>query len=383
MKIHITAAEASGDLLGRELIEALRTRDPSLKLAGIGGAEMKAAGVESPIDIAPLSVLGLVEGLRAYSDVKRLVADAADAIIAFDPEIAVLIDSWGFTIRLADAVRARAPHIRLVKLIGPQVWATRPGRVKTVAQAYDHLLAMTEMEPPLYVSTGLPVTVIGAPALSRTQPGDGPAFCAAHGIPLDVPLVLVLPGSRASEIKRVAPVLVDAALEVRTQVPDAELVAIPAASVADDFRARFGATPGLRIIDAGEDRYDAMAAATLALACSGTVTSELAVQRRPMIVGYKVGWITWAIARFLLYRHTHITLLNIAAGDTEIVPEFVQTRFTPERLAGAAIALLKDPAAAAAQIAAQDDALGLMGYGEAPAAELAADAILALPVSSA
>jgi len=379
MKIHITAAEASGDLLGREVAEALRARAPGVQLAGIGGAEMAAAGLESPIDIAPLSVLGLVEGLKAYGDVKRLVAEAADAIIAFDPDIAVLIDSWGFTIRLAAAIRRRAPEIRLVKLIGPQVWATRPGRVRSVAAHYDHLLAMTEMEPPFYAGTGLPVTVIGAPALSRAKMADGPGFRAAHGIAADAKLLLLLPGSRPGEIETVAPVLVSAAERCRAELPGLRAVAAPAANVAPAFRARFAGAPGLDIVEAGAGRYDAMAAADVALACSGTVTSELAIQETPMVVGYRVGWITWALARYLLYRHRHITLLNIASGDTEIVPEFVQTRFTPARVADAALELLRDDGAAQAQVARQSEALQRMGYGEAPAADLAAEAILALP----
>ncbi|MEM0986059.1 MAG: lipid-A-disaccharide synthase [Pseudomonadota bacterium] len=395
MKVHITAAEASGDLLGREVIEAIRGHGQGqhpyqdICIAGIGGAEMAAAGIDSPIDIAPLSVLGLVEGLRAYGDVKRLVAEAADAIIAFEPDVAVMIDSWGFTIRLAQAVRARAPQIRLVKLIGPQVWASRPGRAKTLARHFDHLLAMTEMEPPLYAGTGLAVTVIGAPALSRTVKGDGAAFRAAHDLNADAPLLLVLPGSRASEIDRVAPVLMAAADRCRSLRPGLEVVAMPAQAVMARFREQYGATSGVHIIDAGQEagqedgeartgrgRHDAMAAADAALACSGTVTSELAVQGTPMVVGYKIGWMTWAIARFLLYKHRHITLLNIASGDRSIVPEFVQTGFTPDRLSDAALAILDDPARAAAQVEAQNRALTRMGYGGPPVADLAAAAIL-------
>ncbi len=376
MKIHITAAEASGDLLGRELAEALRARAPALVIDGIGGTEMAAAGIESPIDMSPLSVVGLVEALRAYGDARRLVAEATDAILAFDPDIAVLVDSWGFTIRLAQSIRARAPHIRLVKLIGPQVWAMRPGRVKSVARHYDHLLAMTDMEPPLYAGTGLPVTVIGAPALSRSAPGDGPGFRARHGLAPDTPLLLVLPGSRQSEIDRVAPVLMAAAERCRAALPGLRLVAAPAAHVAPAFGDRFAAVPDLVITEPGAVRYDAMAAADLALACSGTVTTELALQGTPMLVGYRLGWITWALVRFWLYRPQHITMLNIAADDTGIVPEFVQTGFTPERVADAALALLKDPAARQAQVRAQDDALARMGRGGVPAAERAAAAIL-------
>ncbi|MEL6285367.1 MAG: lipid-A-disaccharide synthase [Pseudomonadota bacterium] len=376
MRIHFTAAEASGDLLGREVIEALRLKAPEMEIAGIGGTEMAAVGVSSSIDLSPLSVIGIVEGIRAYGDVKRLVGEVADAIIAYQPDAAVLIDSWGFTIRLAKELRRRAPHIRLVKLVGPQVWASRPGRAKKIAANYDHLLAISPMELPHYEGTGLTPTVIGAPAMSRSYTGDGPEFRDSHAIAADAPLLLVLPGSRPSEIRRVAPVLVAAAERCKAAVPALEVVATPATGVSEAFRAQFGALDWLRTVDAGDRRYDAMAAADVALACSGTVTSEVAIQGTALVVGYKLGWITWAILRSGLYRRKTITMLNIAAGDQQIAPEFIQLDFTPEKLATAVLARLENPDLATSQVAAQTEALGLMGFGGRPAAEVAAEAIL-------
>ena len=378
-RVFMVAAEPSGDLLAREVIEALRAADPELAIAGIGGEECAKAGIVSPIDIAPLSILGLFEGLKAYGTVVKLADAAAEAIIAFAPDAVVLVDSWGFMLRVAQRVRKRAPKIKLVKLVGPQVWATRAGRAKTLASTVDHLICIHAMEAPYYAPHGLPVTVMGNPALSRAQPGDGRVFRVTNEIGADDELVLVLPGSRPSEIERVAPVLVDTARRVKAARPAARIVFAPAPSVAQMFAERFGEVSEWGLIAPREaDRYDMMAAADLALACSGTVTSELAVQGVPFLVGYKLGWITWALARFFLYKPAHITLLNIAADDTEIAPEYIQTKLKADLMAHKAIGLLADRAALSAQQAAQNKALLMMGEGDDRAPDVAAEAILSV-----
>lgn len=375
-RVHLVAAEPSGDLLGREVAEVLRKMAPDMELAGIGGAEMAKVGLQSSIDTSPLSVLGLLEGLRAYSDVVRLADEAADEIIAFQPHAVVLIDSWGFMLRLAQRLRARAPGIRLIKLIGPQVWATRSGRAKTLASCVDHLLCIHDFEQPYYKPYGLKTTVIGNPALSRVQCGDGEAFRRRHAIGRGEQTLLVLPGSRRSEIARVAPVLVEAAQSVLRMKQGVAVVFAPAASVASDFAEAFpNVTDWAKLVSA-EERVDAMAAADLALACSGTVTTELAVQGAPMIVGYKTGWATWAIARGFLFQQRHITLLNIVSDDTEIVPEYVQTRLRASLLAGKAYELLSAPEKLSALQVAQGKALARMGGAGESAPAIAARTIL-------
>jgi lipid-A-disaccharide synthase len=377
MSLYLVAAEASGDLLAREVAEWVRRKAPDIQIDGIGADELAAIGIRSPIDISPLSVLGFVEGIRAYGDVVRLADAAAEDICTKNPRVVVLVDSWGFMLRVAQRVRARAPWIRLVKLIGPQVWATRPGRAETLAATVDHLLCMHDIEAPYYAPFGLKVTVIGNPALSRSGKGDGAAFRAAHGVPPDAPVLLVLPGSRRSEIASVAPVLISAARQIKHRRPDVRVLIQPAASIQEAFATRFpDVTSWAEVITDSFARYDAIAASDLALACSGTVTSEVAMQGTPMIVGYKTGWITWALARGLLYKKVHITLLNILNGDREIVPEFVQTRFKAGLIAAKALAWFGEPAELAAQKARQSDALKALVHHGKPAAEIAADAIL-------
>ena len=376
-RIYMVAAETSGDLLAREVVEDIRRRNPDAHISGIGGGELASVGIESAIDISPLSILGFVEGLRAYGDVVRLADAAADAIIADDPDVVVLVDSWGFMLRVAQRVRLRAPNIRLVKLVGPQVWATRPGRAKTLASVVDHLLCIHDLEVPFYEPFGLKTTVIGNPAISRHVQGNGSSFRAGQSIPEDAKLVLVLPGSRPSEIKRVAPELVSAAKALKSNDPNLKIVFMPASNVATQFREDFPGVASWSIVSSDPGaRYDAMAAADLALACSGTVTTELAMQDTPMIVAYKTGWITWALARGLLYSKTHITLLNIVSDDQEVVPEFVQTRLKSDLIAAAAQDWLTDPDKLSAQLDRQRIALDRMKEGDRDASEIAAGVIL-------
>ena len=377
-KVYMVAAEPSGDVLAAEVIDELRALQPDIEIVGIGREAMAARGIVSPIDTTPLSIVGIFDGLKVYGTVLKLVEAATEAIIEAAPDAVVLVDSWGFMVRVAERVRARAPQIKLIKLVGPQVWATRAGRAKKLAAKVDHLICIHHMEAPFYEPHGLPVTVMGNPALQRAEKGDGARYRQVAGIADDAEVLLVLPGSRGSELRRVSPTLVEAAAQIKAERPDIEVVFAPAPSIRDGF---LDADPEIetigRVAAADANQADLMSAATLALACSGTVTSELAVQGTPFLVGYKAGWLTWAVARFILFKPDHITLLNIAADDTEIAPEFVQTKFTPANLAEKALALLSDSSALNAQIDAQNKALSRMaGEGDEKAQLIAAKAIL-------
>ncbi len=375
--IYFVAAEPSGDLLAREVIEQILRTNPDSRISGIGGAELADIGIVSPVDIAPLSVLGFLEGIRAYGDVIKLADAAAEAILQTSPKVVVLVDSWGFMLRLAQRIRKKAPEIRLVKLIGPQVWATRPGRAKTLAASVDVLLCMHTIEVPYYEPYGLKTIVIGNPALSRGGLGNRPRFRRHNGLLEGDVALLVLPGSRRSEIARVAPDLMDAAHRIKRALPGTRLFVQPAESAAEMFADAFpDAAKQFTVLTDGAERFDAMAGADVVLACSGTVTSEVAMQGTPMIVAYKTGWVTWALARGLLYKKTNITLLNILNDDTAIVPEFVQTRQQPELIAAKAMEWLKEPGALKRQKDAQARALAQLLKEETPAVVLAAGAIL-------
>lgn len=373
-KIFLVAAESSGDALGADLARVLKQRDPSLELAGVGGARMEGEGLKSQVDISGLAVLGFVDGLLAYKRVKAAVEATVAAILAAKPDVVVLIDSWGFTLRVALGVRAAAPQIKLVKYIGPQVWATRPGRAKTLAAAVDHLICIHDFELPFYAPYKLPCTVCGHPALGRFKQGDGAAFRARHGLAVDEKVLLVLPGSRPSEISRIGPTLWRAAELLKRDRADLRFVVVVANAVRDAVIAQ---TPPAALIVDESEKEDAFAAATASLAASGTVTTEVALQGTPLVIGYKLGWITWALARAFLLKSKYTTLMNVAA-DAEVAPEIIQTRFTPANLASATAPLLDDPTKREAQVRAQNDALNKMGRGGRPASEIAADTVLSV-----
>ena len=370
-RVFLVAAESSGDALGADLARVLKARDPSLEIAGVGGPLMASAGVPSRADIGGMAILGFIDGLLAYERVKRAVADAVRAVLDAKPDIVVLIDSWGFTLRVALGVRAADPAIKLVKYIGPQVWATRAGRAKTLASAVDHLICIHDFEAPYYEPYGLACTVCGHPAFGRYKPGDEAAFRARHGIASNARILLVLPGSRPAEIRRIGPVLWRAAGMVKAARPDLRFAMVAANAVREAARAQ--ALPGALIVEEAE-KEDAFAAATVTLAASGTVTTEVALQGAPMVVGYKLGWLTAFIAQYFLFKAKYATLMNVAA-DAEVAPEFLQHRMTAENLARAAGALLDDADARAKQIERQNLALDAMGRGRRPASEIAADVV--------
>jgi lipid-A-disaccharide synthase len=372
----LVAAEASGDALGAGLAQALRRRlGADVSFVGVGGPRMGAEGVASPFDIAELSILGWIEGLRAYGKVKRRVSETAALAEREKPDVVVLIDSWGFTIRVAKAIRAARPNVPLIKYVGPQVWASRPGRAKTLAAAVDHLLALYAFDAPWFEREGLPTSVVGSSALHVDMSGaDGTAFRTRRGIAADAKLLLVLPGSRPSEITRMTPVYEAAIGKLKAVDPLLEVAVVGAGTVANDVAGRVAAWPfRVHMVDEAE-KYDAMRAATVALATSGTVSTELALAGAPMVIAYKIDGLSYQLMKRMVTAK-HITLFNIAADD-RIAPEFIQHEATPAILAAAVGRLLSDPAMAADQARRQTEALNLMGRGGPDPSELAADAVL-------
>lgn len=376
--VMLVAAEASGDALGAELARALKARLGAnhVRFVGVGGAQMAREGVKSPFDISELSILGLFEGLMAYPRVIKRAKETAALAAREKPDVAVLIDSWGFNLRVAHRLRKLDPKLPLVKYVGPQVWASRPGRAKTLAKAVDHLLAIHSFDAPYFEAAGLKTTFVGNPALSRDLSGaDGARLRTAIDAEPDAQILLILPGSRRSEIARVMPAFEDAAANLLDERPDLRIVVPVAPTVADQVKARLAAWahPAEIIEDEGL-KYDAMKAATVALACSGTVTTELALAGCPMVVAYKVGAITYTLLKPLI-RTPYITLLNIAAGEA-VAPEMIQRDCNGPALAAVLADRLDDPALRERQVAAQYAALDKMGRGQPDPSEAAAEAVL-------
>ena len=376
LKVMLVAAEASGDVLGAGLAKALKARlGADVIFVGVGGPRMAEQGVQSPFDISELSVLGWIEGLKAYSIVRRRVADTAALAVAEKPDAVVLIDSWGFTIRVAKALRAALQGVPLIKYVGPQVWASRPGRAKTLAASVDHLLALYAFDAPWFEREGLATTVVGSQALHVDMGGADPAaFRASRGIAPDSRLLVVLPGSRPSEVRLMTPVYEAAVAKLKAADPSLDVAVVAAGTVAADVTARVASWP-FRAHVVGEDqKYPAMRAATVALATSGTVSTELALAGAPMVIAYRFQPLSYAIMK-PFFTGKYATLFNHAA-DEEIARELIQNDATPDKIAAEVGRILADPAARADQSARQTAALDLMGRGGRDPSEIAADAVL-------
>lgn len=376
-KLYFVSAEPSGDIFAVEIMNAMRNIQGDINIRATGGPALKGQCDVSGIDVSALNVLGLWEGVKAFGDVRRISSAIASDIVEQTPDAVVLVDSWGLSLRVAQKVRARNPDIKLIKLIGPQVWASRPGRAKTLAGAVDHLLCIHAFEEPFYKPFNLKTTIIGQPALARSQRLNGATFRNTHNIDDNRNILLVLPGSRPAEIERVGPPLIEAAHKLAKALPDLKIIIAPALSVLPQFKTAFPDLPeSWTLLEDETQRYEAMAAATLALSCSGTVNTELAVQGTPFITGYRIGSVSWVLLKNFLMTAKYITLLNMAA-DEMVVPEFLQNAFSGSALAKVAAGLLDNPEALERQKDAQDAALLKMGYGDEPAASIAAKAILA------
>ena len=378
LTVMLVAAEASGDNLGAGLARAIKDRVgvDNVRFVGVGGPRMAEQGVASPFDISDLSILGWIEGIRAYGRVKQRVRETVELAVRERPDVAVLIDSWGFTIRVAKGLRAALPDLKIVKYVGPQVWASRPGRARTLAASVDHLMTLHGFDPPWFEKEGLATTFVGNPSLALDfSQADAGRFRREHGLEADQPLLLVLPGSRPAEIARMTPVFEEAARQLKVARADLAVAVVVADTVADDIRGRVAGWPFRAVLVEGDAaKKDAMRAATVALATSGTVSTELALAGLPMVIAYRLGGLSFALTRPLMSAR-HITLFNIAAND-RIAPEFLQNEATPEALAQAVAERLDDPALRADQVARQTAALDLMGRGQPDPSAAAADVVL-------
>ncbi|MDO8379682.1 lipid-A-disaccharide synthase [Phenylobacterium sp.] len=374
--VMLVATEASGDDRGAGLAKSLRARlGDKVRFVGAGGAQMAAQGVESLFDIAQLSILGVVDALAVYPRAMKLVDQTVALAAREKPDVVVLIDSWAFSLRVANRLRKLDPSIPLVKYVAPQVWAWRRGRAKVLARSVDHLLSIHTFDAPYFEAEGLPTTFVGNAALKVDFSAADPArLRAEHDIAPEAPILLVLPGSRPSEINRVLPSFAEAALLLKASRPDLEIVIPAAPTVAEAVKAQVAGWPRrAHVVEGEQAKLDSMKAATVAMACSGTVTIELALAGCPMVIGYRIDKLTYALVNRLVRRP--ITLFNIAAGEI-VAPELIQDDCTPQALAREIALRLDDPALCARQVAAQFAALETMGRGGPDPSDAAADAIL-------
>jgi lipid-A-disaccharide synthase len=362
VKVYIIAGEPSGDLLASGLMRALMQLVPDVEFRGVGGESMMAVGAEpesvakvtsssgstagkvfgSLFDISEISVMGLFEVLPRLPLILRRINQTVRDIEDYSPDVLVTVDSWGFVSALLTKLRKRKFQTPVVHYVAPQVWAWKKGRARNVARLVDRLMTLLPNEGSWFERYGLQSDFVGHPVVERVSQAalDGDVFREENQIPAGVRVVSVLPGSRHSEVKRLAPVLKEAIRILSEKYDDLFVVVPTVAGVEDEVRRGFAdcAVP-TRVVTGELNRYNAFLLSTLALAKSGTVSLELVSFEVPHLIAYTFGRLTNLAAK-LLVRVRFANLINILSGR-EIIPEFVLDRCRPELIAECATQLLE------------------------------------------
>lgn len=345
--IWLLAGEPSGDVLGARLMEALHAQDSHLVFVGVGGPRMEALGLKSLFPMRELAVMGLVEVLPRVRSLSRRLNEAVTDIERRHPDMIVTVDSPGFSLRLL----RRVAHLDIprVHFVAPQVWAWRAERVKKFPGLWDKMLCLLPFEAEWFAQRGITAHFVGHPVLqSEADKGDAKRFRLRHGIAPDVPIVVLMPGSRRSEVPKLLPVFGKTLALLKQRIPNIHAVVPISPVVAATVKKAVAAWPVTpSIVTDVHDKHDAFAAAGAALTKSGTSTLELALAGVPMAVTYRVNPITAMIARRMIHV-PYVAMINLLAGR-EVVPELLQEKCRPDILADTVYTLLTDRRAAQLQ----------------------------------
>jgi len=380
LDLFLVAGEESGDQLGGALMRALKQRSRAeLRFAGVGGREMAKEGIASLYPIDDLPIIGFSAIPRRLPKILRLMRFTAREVVARRPHLLIIIDSPGFTRGIARRVRAADPTIPVVEYVSPSVWAWRPGRAKVMRAYIDHILAILPFEPDVHRRLGgPPCTYVGHPLTERVD-RLRPNTEEARRRLASPPVLLMLPGSRMGEIRRLLAVFSDAVSRVRASIGALEVVIPTVPHLVDPIRqASEQWTLPPRIVVAPAEKEAAFRIARAALAKSGTVTLELALAGVPMVTAYKVAAIeNLAVGRAIMKRIPSIILPNLLLGEN-VVPELLQHHCTPEKLAATLIPLFEDTPQRRRQVEAFSRLDAIMGIGCSTPAARAADVVLSV-----
>ena len=350
LKVFILAGEPSGDRLGGALMAGLHELSPGVSFKGVGGPMMKAQGLVSQFPMDELSIMGLAEVLPKYFHLKRRIREVSDAVIAIKPDVLITIDAPDFSLRVAKLVK-QSSSVRTVHYVAPSVWAWRPGRAKKMAKVIDHVLALLPFEPRFMKAAGMECDFVGHPVVSepRATENEVSQFRAEMGLG-DAPFVLALPGSRRSEVERLAPVFGEALALFLKEHPGMRIVVPAASPVAQLVREQVQSwSDQVMVLDpanfdakvAEALKRAAFDAADLALAASGTVSLELAAANTPMVIAYRFQWLTWQIMKRMVLIDT-ATLVNLVTCS-RYVPECLGPDCTAKKISEALCRVADDP----------------------------------------
>jgi len=381
-RIFVVAGEHSGDVLGGKLLQALKERagGDAFSFAGVGGERMEAAGLRSIFPLSDVAVMGPAAIIARLPKLVRRVYRTVDAALAFNPDALIIIDSPEFTHPIAKRVRKRRPGIPIIDYVSPSVWAWRPGRARKMKPYVDHLLTLLPFEPEAHARLGGPeCTYVGHPLIERAawiDGLDGESLRARLGLNPGLPVLAVLPGSRASEVSRLMQPFGETISLLQRQLGPVELIlpAVPSVRPLIEEALR-GWPQEPHLVEGDQDKFAAFRLAHAALAASGTVTLELAVAGTPMVVAYRVDRLA-AQLRFLLKVHS-VVLANLVLGENAF-PEFIQDDCTPEKLSAALKTLLSNSPERSAQLSALGKIRERMFLPEGTPSGKAAEVVLSL-----
>lgn len=374
-KIHLIATEESGDRLGSALMRELKQRfGEDVAFSGVGGSSMAREGLQSLFPIEQLSIIGLAAVVKKLPSILKLIAQATDDVLRTKPDVLVIIDSPDFTQRVAKRVHKRDASIPIVNYVSPTVWAWRPGRAKAMRAYVDHVLALLPFEPEAHQRLGgPPCTYVGHPLIEQidTLRPNVEEQARRDGKP---PVLLVLPGSRRSEIRHHMETF-GATLELlRQRGAEFELILPTMPYLVEGITEALKSWPVQPRVVVGEtEKRAAFRSAHAAFAKSGTVTLELALSGVPMVTAYKAGSIeAWIIRRRI--TSSSVILANLVIGEN-VIPEFIQEDCTPEKLAASLQDVLADTPMRRRQVDAMADLDDIMGIGRASPSKAAADVV--------
>jgi|RhiMetdeSRZDD1v2_1073273.scaffolds.fasta_scaffold02339_15 lipid-A-disaccharide synthase len=377
LKVFLVVGEESGDQLGASLMQALRSRlHDEVQFAGVGGAAMAREGLSSRFPLADVALMGFLAVARGWPKVFARIRETAGAVLAEQPDVLVIIDSPDFTHRVARRVRANAPGIPIVNYVSPSVWAWRPGRAQAMRAYVDHVLALLPFEPAAHARLGGPAcTFVGHPVVEKIallRPNEQEARRRLA----DPPVLLILPGSRRTEIRRLLAPFGETVARLQRAAGPLELVLPTLPHLHAELAEAIESWPIRPRLVTPDGKHAAFRIARAALAASGTVTLELALSGVPTVAAYRAARIEAAILRRLV-RLPSVILPNLVLGEN-VVPEFLQEDCTPDRLAAALTPLLADTAARRLQLAAFSRLDQVMAIGRAVPSAKAAEIVVAV-----
>jgi len=340
-KIYIIAGEHSGDIHGANLINAILSSAPDIKIVGMGGELMEASGAKLYHKIGKLSVIGFAEVIKKLPKYRKLFQSLVEKMDAEKPDAVILIDYPGFNIRFAKEAKKR--NIPVIYYISPQVWAWAKGRIKTIKNVVDKMLVFFEFEETLYRQHNINATFVGHPLVEHVKLSMSKEQ-ALRNFALDPSkkIIALLPGSRHTEVKNLLPIMLKSACLISKEISDAQFILIKSSVVGLNVFQEIIKNFNLPITIIDKNHYDAINCCDLAMVASGTATLETAIINKPMVLIYKVNFLTWVIAR-LLIKIPYIGLVNVVAGK-KIIPEFIQFDAQPKKISAACLDLLNSNA---------------------------------------